>query len=198
MNKPFYLANVVLRGELPEEYHAVETMIRAAFWDLYKPGCDEHYLTMRLRKHPDYLPLLTRIAVYEGQIIGAIFYAKSKIVMPSGDRPVITFGPLAVAPNFQRKGVGALLLKETLNLAKEIGYDAVIIYGEPDYYPRLGFERCQKYDITTPEGKYLDALMAYELKKGVLKNAKGYFAASDVFFNIDANEVTKYDQVFVK
>lgn len=197
MNKPFNLANVVLRGELPEEYHAVEAMIRAAFWDLYKPGCDEHYLTMRLRKHPDYLPQLTRIAVYDGQIIGAIFYAKSKIVMPSGERPVITFGPLAVAPNFQRKGVGALLLKETLNLAKESGYDAVIIYGEPDYYPRLGFERCQKYDITTPEGKFLDALMAYELKKNSLANAKGYFAASEVFFDIDASKVADFDKEFL-
>lgn len=196
MNRTFNLAKVVLCGETSNDYYVVEKMIRAAFWNLYKPGCDEHYLTMRLRSHPDYLPDLTRIAVYEGQIVGAIFYAKSKVITSDGEKPVITFGPLAVAPEYQKKGIGGLLLKETLSLAKNVGYDAVIIYGEPNYYPRFGFQRCEKYEITTPDGKYLDALMVYELKKDALKDVRGIFQASDVFFDINQDDVAKYDELF--
>ena len=171
-------------------------MIRQSFWNVYKPKCDEHYLTHILRVHEDYLPELTRIAIYQGQIVGAIFYAKSHIVTKEARHDVITFGPLAVHPEFQRQGIGAILMRETIHLAKKLGYKAIIIYGEPNYYPKYGFKRAKDFEITQPDGTYLDALMACELEDGYLQDKKGYFLVSEVYLNIEAEDVEKYDRQF--
>ncbi len=196
MNNLFDLKQVSIRKEEIKDYVICEAMIRRAFWDLYKPGADEHYLTKQLRLHDDYIPELTRLAVYKNKIVGAIYYAKSKIVSAQKIHEVITFGPLAVDPDFQKQGIGALLIRETLKEAKRLGYSAIIIYGEPNYYPRLGFRRCQEFTITTPEGTYLDALMAYELQPGYLKDKNGAFVVSEVYTNIKKEDVEAYDLLF--
>lgn len=196
MNKKIDLRGVLIRKEKPGDYREVEKMIRSAFWNVYKPGCDEHYLTKILRTHEDFLPDLTRIAVCDNKIVGAIFYAKSQIACLNGKHSVITFGPLGVHPNYQRQGIGELLIRETVELAKKSGFKAIIIYGEPDYYPRFGFRRCKEFEIAQPDGTYLDAMMAYELEPGFLKDKKGLFEVSAVYLNIKQEEVQNYDRQF--
>lgn len=188
--------DIVIRGEKKKDYFLVEKMIREAFWNVYNPKCDEHYLTHILRLHEDFLPELTRIALYQGRIVGAIFYAKSQIINQDVKHDVITFGPLAVHPDFQRRGIGAMLMRETIQLAKRAGYKAIIIYGEPNYYPHFGFKRAKDFAITQPDGTYLEALMAYELEDGFLQNRSGYFALSPAYLNVDTKDVDKYDQKF--
>jgi len=194
--KPIKLDGVKIRNEKFGERTRAEAMIRRAFWDVYKPGCDEHYLTHNLRLDPAYIPELTRIAIYGGEIIGAVYYATSKIVDGDKSYDVITFGPLAVEPKYQRCGIGRELLRISLNRARRLGYRAVVIFGEPDYYPRIGFRRAAEFGILTPEGKTLDALMAYELRKDSLKDKRGRFELADVYLKIASEDLEQYDKLF--
>lgn len=196
MNNKIDLSKIIIRNETKDDYFESEKMIRRAFWNVYKPGADEHYLTRQLRNHADYIPELTRLAVYEDKIIGAIYYAKSKIVNGDKVHDVITFGPLAVDPEFQKMGIGALLIRMTILEAANLGHKAIVIYGEPHYYPRLGFVQCQNYDIKTPDGTYLDALMAFELEENYLIDKPGIFIVSDVYFDIKNEDLEAYDLAF--
>lgn len=111
-----------------------------------------------------------------------------------GEQPVLTFGPLCVDPDAQGRGVGERLLRETLALAKAAGYAGVVIYGEPAYYPRVGFQTCDHFGITTPDGKNFPAFMAYELIPGGLK--PGRFYESEVFANLPPEELDVFDRQF--
>jgi len=93
---------------------------------------------------------------------------------------IITFGPLAVEPTVQSLGVGGLLLRETLKLAKEAGYLGICIFGEPEYYPKHGFVNCDRFGITDLEGNNYDALMGYELKENGFAHIKGKFVESSI------------------
>ena len=167
-NKPERLSpdKITVREERPEEWFETEAMTRRAFWNRYRPGCDEHFLVHKLRSSPAYRPELSRVAVVDGRIVGCILYSESQIRDGAAVHPVLTFGPLCVDPTWQGRGIGERLLGETLPLAAGAGYPGVVIYGEPDYYPRLGFRPCGRFGITTPEGETSDAFMAIELVPG--------------------------------
>lgn len=187
---------VEIREERPEDYREVERMTQEAFWNRHMPGCDEHYLVHMLRKSPDYLPKFSRIAVVDGEIVGTIMYSKAWIKEKDKSREIVTFGPLCVKPSWHGCGVGELLLKETMQLVKEAGYPGIVIFGEPDYYPRVGFKTCDCFGITTPDGKNFDAFMGIELQPDGLKNMHGKFYESEVFENLPKEEVEKLNQQF--
>ena len=190
-NKPPRLTRdyLIIRPERPDEYHDVECMVRRAFYNKYKRGCDEHFLVHNLRSDAAYLPEYSRIALHDGKIVGAIYYSRSYVKpdgddndneMVSGVYPTVTFGPLCVDPEFQGRGVGEYLLRETLELARSAGESGVIIFGEPDYYPRLGFVTCDKFNITDHEGESSPAFMAYRLNDS-FDEVHGRFHEADVF-----------------
>ena len=189
---------VEIRMETESDWYDVELMTQRAFWNKHQPGCDEHYLVHKLRHHEDYLPELSRIAVKDGQVIGCIMYSKSRIVDGEDTHETITFGPLCVEPRWQGCGVGELLLRETMSLAANKGYKGIIIFGEPDYYPRFGFKTCDNFNITTSDGKNFDAFMGIGLAKDSLKGIKGRFHESEVFSNIIKGEVEEYNKGFPK
>ena len=155
--------NIIIRKETPQDYYNTELMTMRAFWNIHEPGCNEHYLLHMLRQSDDYLPELSRVAELDGKIVGSIAF--SKAVIKDGDKvhDIVTFGPLSVEPMAQHLGVGRMLLKEGLALAKAAGYPGICIYGEPGYYPRHGFVTCDHFGITDPGGNNYDALMGYEL-----------------------------------
>ena len=188
--------DIEIRMETPKDYYQVELMTQRAFWNKFKPGCDEHYLVHQLRKDKSYLPSISRIACQDGEVIGAILYSKSMIVDGDNKYDVITFGPLCVDPDYQGCGVGELLIKDTIQLAKEEGYKGIVIFGEPDYYPRFGFVNCENYQITTKEGKNFDAFMAYELIPNGFKGIKGKFHEADVFEHLIGSEVEAFNKKF--
>ncbi len=194
--KKLTLKDIDIRMESKEEYYQVELMTQHAFWNKFKPGCDEHYLVHKLRQDKDYIPEISRIAVKDGNIIGCIMYSKSKIVDDEITHEVITFGPLCVEPKWQGCGVGELLMKETMKLAVDQGYKGIVIFGEPDYYPRLGFKSCDHFNITTADGKNFDAFMGIELIPNGLKNIKGKFYESDVFEQLQKDEVEEFNKNF--
>lgn len=190
------MLSVELRPERPDDYRAVESLIRDAFWNHYAPGCDEHYLAHILRDSPDFIPELDHVAVHDGKIVGNIMYTKAKIVLDrGGEREVVCFGPLAVAPAFQRQGVGGQLITHTKNLARELGYSAILIFGDPDYYSRFGFVQAEQYGIGTSWGVYIVSLQAFELQQGALAECGGFFEESKVF-QLDAAQAALFDSQF--
>lgn len=187
---------VEIRKERPEEYRQTECMTRRAFFNKYRQGCDEHYLVHVLRKHPDYLPGLSRVAVLNGRIIGAILYSKSWVIDGEKKHETVTFGPLCVDPEYQGCGVGEMLIKETLPLAADAGSPGVIIFGEPDYYPRHGFKTNDHFSITTADGKNFNAFMGCEAVPGGFAGITGRFHESSAFEKIDQADVDAFDLEF--
>ena len=185
-----------IRLENEKDYEKVENLTREAFWDIYQPGCDEHLLAHKLRKVPAFIPELDFVAELDGQIVGNIMYSKAKVGSTNGaELDVITFGPLSVLPEYQKNGIGVKLVKHTLALARELGYKAVLIFGNPAYYHRFGFINAEKYHITTADGQNFDAFMALELYTGALAEALGCFH-EDPVFHCDRTELEEFEKSF--
>lgn len=157
--------DLLIRNERKNEYRAIEELTREAFWNLYVPGCSEHFLLHIMRESTDFIPELDFIAESDGKIVGNIVYTRGKIIGTKSNE-VICFGPISVLPDYQKQGVGSALIKHTFEKAKAMGFTAVCIYGDPRYYHRFGFRCGEKFDITTGEGKFAVALMAVELVPG--------------------------------
>ena len=99
--------NVTVRNETPADYQEVEALVRRAFWNLYVPGCSEHYLAHILRSHPDFVPELDLVLEAAGRVVGSILYTRARLVGKAGrEKEILTFGPVCVAPEFQRRGYG--------------------------------------------------------------------------------------------
>lgn len=190
------MGELIIRNERKEDHFNVELLAKKAFWNLHVPGCDEHYLVHILRKSPDYIENLSKVAEIDGEIVGAIMYSKAYVLNGEEKHDVLTFGPLCVDPKFQNKGIGKKLLTETFKLARENGYRAIILYGEPEYYPKYGFKTCENFNITTPEGKNFSAFMAYELVENGLLGVEGKFYESEVFSSLDKEKVEEFDEKF--
>lgn len=195
--------DLVLRMEEPGDYHSTEETVLKAFWNKYHQGCNEHLLVHKMRNSEDYLAGLSRIAVIDGQIAGVICYSRSWLKKETGERncpqavkEILTFGPLCVDPAWQGSGVGGILLEQTLALAKESGYEGVVIFGEPDYYPRHGFQTCDHFGITTKDGKNFDAFMGIELVEGGLSGFGGTFYESEVFEDLPEEENEEFTRSF--
>ena len=190
------MGEILIREERETDWFESEYITKKAFWNLHVPGCNEHYLVHLLRTSPDYVPELTRVAEIDGKVVGLIMYAKSRVVDGETSHEVLTFGPLCIEPAFQKQGIGGRLLEATMALAREHGHRAIIIYGEPEYYPRFGFKTCDHFGITTHEGKNFDAFMALELVPGALEGIKGKFYEAQVYEDCNSALADVYDKKF--
>jgi predicted N-acetyltransferase YhbS len=187
---------LIMRLEEEKEYREVENVTREAFWDLYKPGCDEHLLVHKLRKSRVFIPELDIVAIFQKQLAGHIIYARSKILTEdTKEFETITFGPVSVLPQYQRKGIGSALIRHTMVLAEKKGYKAVVIYGNPGYYHRFGFQNAASFGITTSDGKNFDAFMICELSKNCLQGISGKFY-DDPLYTIATEELESFDSNF--
>ncbi len=185
-----------IRSECEEEYHEVERLAQRAFWNKHNLGCDEHLLVHNMRDDEAYIPEISRIAIKDGEIIGHIMYSKAYVLDGDIRHEVLTFGPLCVSPEWQGAGVGEILVKETMKLAADAGYKAIIIFGEPDYYPRLGFKTCDNFGVTTADGKNFDAFMGIEVVADGMKGIHGKFFEAEVFDNLPAEDVEELNRQF--
>ena len=192
--------NIKYRLETPEDYYAVEEMTRETFWSFWEEDrtiCDEHLLVSKLRNAKAFVPELDYVAEMDGKIVGHIIYTKSWIETEDGERyDTLTFGPLTVSPEYQSKGIGRALMQHSFDKAKELGYRAVIIYGIPDYYPRLGFRRAAELGLTTADGSTFDAFLAYPLYEGALDGIRGKHDFDPVYFQLTEEEALEFDKRF--
>jgi predicted N-acetyltransferase YhbS len=158
--------DINIRHVESKDYRNIEEMTREAFWNLYKPGCDEHYTTHMIRNHYDYIDDLDYVAEINKKIVGNIVYTKSRLYDENNNSlDTVTFGPLCVHPKYQRIGIGTKLINYTKELVIEKGYPAIIIYGDPHNYCKQGFKNGKDYNISTIDGRYPLGLLALELKK---------------------------------
>lgn len=164
--------------------------------DYFHPGCSEHLIVHKIRTVPAFVKELSLIASYDDKIIGNIIYSKAKVI--SGEYKefeVLCMGPLSVLPSFQQKGVGSLLMRNSIQKARELGYTAVIIFGDPNYYSRFGFINAEKYNIKTSSGENFAAFLALELYDGALKEISGRFYEDNVF-KVEDKELEIFEKEF--
>ncbi|HYH01698.1 MAG TPA: N-acetyltransferase [Bacillota bacterium] len=174
--------NVSIRLEEEKDYRRVEHLTREAFWDLYRPGCSEHLIVHKIRKVPAFVKELSYVACDGDQVMGNIIYSKAKVINAAGQAfEVLCMGPLGVVPSFQGKGIGSLLMNHSIEKARELGFKAIVIFGNPQYYQRFGFVNAEKYGIKTSSGENFDAFMVLELFDGALNGVTGKFAEDEVF-----------------
>lgn len=188
---------IAIRNENEADRRAVEVLTREAFWNLYRPGCDEHYTTHRIRGHEDFLPDLTFIAEVDGRIVGSIIYTRSWVINDPGEKvETATFGPLCVHPDLQRQGIGSSLIGHTRALAAEKGYPAILILGDPHNYCKHGFKTGKDLGVSMPDGRYPLGLLVLELRQGFFASSRQWsFQTSDVY-EFDAAEAEAYDARF--
>lgn len=185
-----------IRLEEPKDYQTVEEITREAFWNLYVPGAEEHFLAHSLRKHPDFIPELTFVIELDGKIIGSIFYSKAKVVSDNGtEYPVISFGPVSIAPDYHRQGYGRMLIEHSITEAKRLGYDAIVIGGFPYHYHTYRFIGTKKYNISMPDGKFYTGIMALPLREGALDHVSGKIIFSPGMYP-DTEGLEAFDQTF--
>lgn len=154
----------IIRRETPKDHRIVEELTREAFWNLSVPGCDEHYFVHTMRTHPDFIPELALVLELNGKIIANVMYTKAALVdEQGGEKPILSFGPVCVHPDFQRMGYGKALLEYSFARAVEMGYDTIVIFGNPDNYVARGFKSCKKYNVCYGDGFYPAALLVKEL-----------------------------------
>ncbi|MEA4920887.1 MAG: N-acetyltransferase [Clostridiaceae bacterium] len=185
---------IQIRNEDKNDYKSVEEITRKAFWNLYIPGCIEHYLVHVMRSHKDFLPELDLVIEVDHQIIGNIMYTKAKLVDEAGEeKEILTFGPVCIMPEYQRMGYGKMLMEYSFERATALGYDVIVIFGNPNNYVSRGFKSCKKYNVCLENGTYPSAMMVKELKPEVLDGRKWVYYDSPVM-KIDEQEAERFDE----
>ena len=175
---------IEIRNEEERDYKKVEEVTRAAFWNLYVPGCDEHYLT--------------HIIEVDGEIVGNIMYTKAKLIDESGEeKDILTFGPVCILPEYQRAGYGKKIIEHSFDKAAALGFDVIVIFGNPGNYVSRGFKSCKKYNICVSDGGYPAAMLVKELKPGALDGRKWIYHQSAVY-EIDQEEARRFDDSLEK
>ena len=182
-----------IRNERESDYKNVEDITRKAFYNVYVPGCMEHYLVHIMRGHEDFIPELDFVIELDGQIVGNIMYTKAKLTDEGGtEKEIVTFGPVSILPKYQRKGYGKMLIEHSLKRAAELGYEAVVIMGSPANYVGSGFQCCRKYNVCVEKDKYPAAMLVKELKPGALDGRLWFYSDSPVM-NVDEREAQAFD-----
>lgn len=190
--------NIKIRNEEETDYKRVEEITRKAFYNLYIPGCIEHYLVRIMRSHKDFLPELDFVIEVDNQIIGNIMYTKAKLIDEfGGEKEILTFGPVCIIPEYQRMGYGKMLMDHSFDQAVALGYDVIVIFGNPVNYVSRGFKSCKKYNICLENGTYPAAMMVKELKAEALDGKKWIYYDSPVM-KIDEQEAERFDESLEK
>lgn len=184
---------IIIRNEEPKDWEIVEKITRQAFYNLYVPGSVEHYLVHIMRKHEDFIPELDFVLELNGHVIGNIMYTKANLIDENGnEKEILTFGPVSVLPVYQRMGYGKKLMEHSFQAAVQLGYDTIIIFGNPSNYISRGFKSCKKYNVCIENGKYPAAMMVKELIPHVLDGRKWIYHDSPVMA-ISEEEAERYD-----
>ncbi|MBU9727894.1 GNAT family N-acetyltransferase [Diplocloster modestus] len=187
-----------IRNEQEADYAIVEEITRKAFYNLYVPGCAEHYLVHIMRQHEDFLPELDFVIELDGQIIGNIMYTKAKLVDETGEeKEILTFGPVSILPGYQRMGYGKMLIEYSLEQAAALGYDVIVIFGNPGNYVSRGFKSCKKYNVCLEDGTYPAAMLVKELRADALEGRKWFYYDSPLM-QLDEEEAQRFDEKLEK
>ena len=195
MNKNDY----IIRLERKEEYREVENLIREAFWNVYRPGCLEHYVINRLRDDADFVKELDFVMEKDGRIIGQNMFMHAVIKADDGkDIPIMTMGPICITPELKRQGYGKKLLDYSLKKAASLGCGAVCFEGNIGFYGKSGFSYASNYGIRyhgLNEDDDASFFLCKELIPGYLDGVKGEYKTPECYF-VDESEAEEFDKLF--
>ena len=191
--------DIVIRLEKKEEYREVENLIRESFWNVYKPGCSEHYVIHILRNDPAFVKELDFVMEIDGKLIGQNMFMRTIIESDDGRTiPVLTMGPICVTPELKRKGYGKILLDYSLEKATALGYGAVLFEGNIDFYGKSGFDYASNFGIRyhdLPEDADDSFFLCKELIPGYLEGITGVYQTPQGYY-VDDSDVETFDKDF--
>ena len=191
--------DVIIRSEKKEEYRKVENLVRESFWNVYKPGCSEHYVLHVLRDDPAFVKELDFVMERDGMLIGQNVFMRTVINSDDGrDIPVLTMGPICIAPELKRRGYGKMLLDYSLEKAAEMGFGAVLFEGNIDFYGKSGFDYARRFGIRyhdLPEDADDSFFLCKELKPGYLDEVTGVYQTPQGYY-VDDADVDEFDKEF--
>lgn len=191
--------SIIIRTEKEKEYREVENLVRESFWNVYRPGCLEHYVLHQLRKDAAFVPELDFVMEANGQIIGQNMFMKAFIQADDGRKiPIMTMGPICIAPDLKRKGYGKILLDYSLERAKELGCGAICMEGNIDFYGKSGYRQASEFGIRyhgLTEDDDASFFLCRELIPGYLDGITGEYAPPQGYY-VDEQEAEVFDKTF--
>ena len=192
-------SNIIIRLERPGEYREVENLVRESFWNVYRPGCSEHYVIHVLRDDPAFVKELDLVMELDGRLIGQNMFMKTVIEADDGwVIRVLTMGPIGITPELKRKGYGKKLLDYSLEKAAEMGFGAVLFEGDIGFYGQSGFDYARKFSIRyhdLPEGADDSFFLCRELIPGYLDGVSGVYQTPRGYY-VDDADVEAFDKGF--
>ena len=188
-----------IRLEKEEDYREVETLVREAFWNVYRPGCSEHYVIHVLRDDSAFVKELDLVMEQNGRLIGQNMFMRTVIDADDGRKiPILTMGPIGITPEQKRKGYGKKLLDHSLQKATELGFGAVLFEGNIDFYGKSGFDYAERFGIRyhdLPEGADASFFLCKELIPGYLAGITGVYQTPQGYY-VDDADVEEFDKEF--
>ena len=189
----------IIRLEKTEEHRETEALVREAFWNVYRPGCLEHYVLNQLRNDKAFVPELNFVMEKDGRLIGQNMFMRAAIKADDGsDLPIMTMGPICISPELQGQGYGKRLLDYSLEKAAELGCGALCFEGNINFYGKSGFTYASEFGIRyhgLPEGADASFFLCKELKKGYLDGISGEYTPPKGYF-VDEAEAEEFDKQF--
>lgn len=187
-----------IRPETPADHRAVETLIRESFWNVYRPGCSEHYVIHVLRDDPAFVKELDFVMEQGGELIGQNMFMRTVIEADGGGTvDVLTMGPICITPALKRKGYGKILLDYSLEKAAQMGFGAVLFEGNIAFYGKSGFDYASRFGIRyhdLPEGADASFFLCRELIRGYLDGVTGVYQTPKGYYVDDADALEAYQQ----
>lgn len=193
--------DIKIRLERKEDYRKVENLVREAFWNVYRPGCLEHYVLNQMREKSDFISELSFVMEKDGEIIGQNVFFKANIKADDGRNiPILTMGPICITPELKRQGYGKILLDYSLKKATELGYGAVLFEGNIGFYGKSGFSYASNFGIRyygLPKGADSSFFLCKELIFGFLDKINGEYRTPEAYL-VDEREAEEFDKGFPK
>ena len=193
---------IIIRNETEKDYRTVENLVRESFWNVYRPGCLEHYVLHHLRNNPAFVPELDFVMEKDGQIIGQNVFVKATIKADDGRNiPIMAMGPICIVPEFKRQGYGKQLLDYSLDRATKFGCGALCFEGNIDFYGKSGFTYASKFGIryhNLPEDADSSFFLCKELIPQYLNNITGEYTPPKAYFVAEENpkDFEAFDSLF--
>lgn len=189
----------IIRSEQPGDYRAVENLVREAFWNVYRPGCTEHYMLHVLRDDPAFVKELDFVMERDGRLIGQNIFVRTHIDADDGrTMPVLTMGPIGILPECQRMGCGKALLDHSLERAAALGFGAVLFEGNIAFYGHSGFDYARRFGIRyhdLPGDADASFFLCKELIPGYLNGVTGTYRTPQGYY-VDDADVEAFDRQF--
>ena len=193
------MSNYTIRLEEVKDYREVENLVRESFWNVYRPGCSEHYVIHVLRDDPAFIPELDFVMEQDGKLIGQNMFMKTVIEADDGRTiDVLTNGPIGITPELKRKGYGKAILDYSLEKAAEMGFGAVLFEGNIGFYSHCGFDYARKFGIRyhdLPEGEDASFFLCRELIPGYLEGITGVYQTPKGYY-VEDSDVEEFDKAF--